>query len=127
MFSGRLFSQNISLSDLIGIWKWGSGKNYNILTFKSDAIFSINVTFNKNRWSYKLDSLNNEYFLETLPSGSETMPVAIYKLNKINQDSLTIQLVKRRAFDRKTKSWYQKEPHDKSIEPLVRLNSKQNP
>ncbi len=40
LFSNNLFSQTISLSDLIDNWKWGSGsKQYTVITSKSDSIY----------------------------------------------------------------------------------------
>jgi|SRR5450755_804106 len=119
-YGGNLFAQSIQLNDLIGVWKWGEGKNYNILTFKSDTIYSQNSVYKMNERSYRLDSLNNEYFLKTLPIGSESTPETVYKLGENNQGSFTLQLFKIRVFDKKTTTWRELEPHDKSIVPLIK-------
>jgi hypothetical protein len=124
IFSKKSYSQAINYNELIGVWKCGSGKYYDIWTFKSDTIYSQNSIYKMNIWSYKFDSLNNEYFLETLPLASKYTPCTYYKLKQITKDSLTLQIYKIRAFSTKTNDWYEFDPHNhKIIQPLTRITN----
>jgi hypothetical protein len=123
IFSGKLFSQKIAYNELIGSWKWGSGKYYVILTFKSDTIYSQHSIFLENKWSYVLDSTNNEYFLKTLPVDSKIIPCTYYKLKQVNQGSFTLQNYKIRAYNTKTNDWFEFEPQDHSIQSLTRITN----
>ncbi len=130
LFSEKMFSQSATQSEFLGVWKSGSGKHYLLLTFRNDSIYSVvrpeikglfSGKYSENRWYYTLDSSGNGYFLKTISKNSGLIPVANYKLKMIDRDSLTMQLFKTRAYDKRKGSWYEKEPRDTSIYPLVRL------
>jgi len=122
-FSGKLYSQTINYNELIGDWKWGSEKDYVKITFKKDTIYSQHSIYLENKWSYVLDSTNNEYFLKTLPVDSKIIPCTYYKLKQVNQGSFTLQIYKIKAYNTKTNNWYEFEPQDHSILSLTRITN----
>jgi hypothetical protein len=126
----KSFSQSTLLSDLIGVWKWGSGKHYGILTFERDSIFSTIANYNGGLFnghykgtkvSYKFDSLNNEYFLKTAYGNVNSVYGRYLRLNKIDEDHFTLQLFKEIRYNKANRSSYEIDFNNKSIDTLVRL------
>ncbi len=129
ILSGKLFSQSVTTSNLIGNWKWGSGKHYSILNFESDRIYSIIANYKGGLFGggsagnpkifFKFDSFNNEYFLQSTYKYADPRWGAYYRINKLDKDHFTLQLFKEIEF--RHRSWQEFDFHDKSIDTLVRL------
>jgi hypothetical protein len=129
ILTSKLFSQTVTTGDLIGNWKWGSGKHYRILNFENDRIYSIIANYSGGLFGggsagnpkmfFKFDSLNNEYFLQSTYKYAEPRWGAYYGINRIDKDHFTLQLFKEIEF--RYHSLQEVDFHDKSIDTLVRL------
>jgi hypothetical protein len=120
IFSGKLFSQTIKPSDLIGLWKWETGTNHTIYNFKSDTIYLQNSNYRYNKWPYKFYSIKNEYFVLTEPMSNGSAPQVIYKVQKYRQGILRLRLFKLRSYDQKTKIWTEKDAYDETATGMIK-------
>ena len=76
-----------------------------------------------NKWSYKFDSLNNEYFIKTLPTDSDDEICFIYKLAKNESGYFTLQFYQIKMFSKKSKTWHEIQPDHKGIDTLIKINN----
>jgi hypothetical protein len=90
-YSGNLFSQKINYNELLGTWKWGSGKRYFILTFESNTIYSQDVIYGENYLSYILDSSNEIYVLRTPNTDPKGSLDCRYWLKKDKEGNFRLQ------------------------------------
>jgi hypothetical protein len=122
-FSEILFSQTIKPGDLFGHWKWATSDDQTIYYFKSDTIYLQNSNYEVNKWLYKMDSLNNEYFIKTQPLGKEPRPQGIYKIEKNKQGIFSLHLIKIRVLDKKTKTWNEIDTFDKTAKGMIKVSN----
>ena len=76
-----------------------------------------------NKWSYKFDSLNSEYFIKTIPTDSEDEICFVYKLAKTKSGDFTLQFYLIRMFSKKSKTWHEIQPEKKGIDTLIKINN----
>ena len=106
VLSGKLFSQSFKPADLIGVWQYGPDISIAKITFMKDSVLLMNSQDEKNKLvHYTVETSDSGYILKMRPMDSDSLDLMYFKIRKISQDLIHLEIFKMQVFDKTANDW----------------------
>ncbi len=105
-FYTKSFSQSFQPSDLIGVWQYGPDIATAKITFMKDSTLIMDDQDEKNKLvGYTFEKTDSGYFLTMQPKDSDSTDMMYFKIKKLNQDQINLEIFKAKVFNNTTNGW----------------------
>jgi hypothetical protein len=106
IFPFRSFSQSFQPSDLIGVWQYGPDITTAKITFLKDSTLIMDDQDEKNKLvAYTFEKTDSGFLLRMQPKDSDSTDVMYFKIKKLDQNQINLEIFKAKVFNKTTNDW----------------------
>lgn len=106
LWSAKLSAQTFQPSDLIGVWQYGPDISIAKITFLKDSTLLMNDQDEKNKLiHYSVEKTDTANILKMRPMDADSVDLMYFKIKKIDQDLIHLQILKMQMLDKITGEW----------------------